>query len=306
MQIQIPNPAKYVHQGATVQQTYVFPVNQPEQSRYGYTQYNRYVVDAKIQANQGATVLRTDPIPPVSRPEMRYYFPDINRYTPSITGPVEQFNGATIQQTYIFPPNQPELIAYKNKFDTLRYIVDVAKRFDGATVQQTYIFPPNEPELNAYRALAERNRYIIEVRKQVDQGSTVQQTYLFPPNEPEFSYYKPHNELRTLESAVRPIEGSTIQQTYVFPPNQPELIAYSNRAAILQYIVEVKKQQDQGATVQQTYIFPIMQPNRKIDNYIVYNPQTNIITNVPVSAIHKYYTGQFHTTKTLLRRGIGF
>src|SRR5690349_3803104 len=71
LQRQYPLPKPPIG-GATVQQTYVFAVNQPSLPHYARLHQNRYIVPAPLHVNTGATK----------------------------------------QQTYIFPPNQPSLAHY--------------------------------------------------------------------------------------------------------------------------------------------------------------------------------------------------
>lgn len=91
-------------EGATVQATFIFPPNQPEISRWWYTNF-RYA-EAK-RPLEGATIQDWFIYPP-NQPTSKYWAPDLNRYLQEL-GPRKQTDGATNQQTYVFPVNQPTL-----------------------------------------------------------------------------------------------------------------------------------------------------------------------------------------------------
>lgn len=251
----------------------------------------------------------------VSGPELIAYQRqlDLNRYTPTINGPVEQFSGATVQQTYLFPPNQPEMRRYNFTDINRAWLWEgPEQQVDGSTRQQTYIFPPNQPELNAFTSKANLNRYNVEVTKQVNQGAILQAWYIYPVNQPQFKYYLPDINRFLATDGMGPQRqntGATIQQTYVFSSTQPEL--RYNFPDLNRYLNEGSGQildQTIVPVVVQTYIFGVYQP----DNNRMYlvrsqNGAFTVLDSVVVPSTSKqYYTGQFHTTKALLRRGIGF
>lgn len=140
-------------QGATSQQTYIFPLSQPlvlaQPATYSevakqltqivsvqtfpvfqvlqpdFTWYFRNTFAQVFRAVEGPTIQRTDPIPPVSQPELaRYSALEMNRYIIGATPQPHQ--GATVQQTYIFPLSQPY-------FGMPTTILGVVPQFSGLT-----------------------------------------------------------------------------------------------------------------------------------------------------------------------------
>jgi hypothetical protein len=94
-------------EGATIQQTYVFPVSEPDARFYVRNTF----AETKVPIAGAAVVVAQSYEFKVSTPEFRFYAPDAVRY--ARTGSAPQIDtGATRQQTYIFPVNQPELQAF--------------------------------------------------------------------------------------------------------------------------------------------------------------------------------------------------
>lgn len=264
---------------------------------------SQYQIPTSKQRLEGATVQRTDPIPTVNQPNFRYYVPDINRYGIENTGPVNQLNGATNVQASIAD-------GVKMEYPLTRQIPSVKLvPIHGATVQRTDPIPPvSQPQFRYY--VPDINRYAIENTGPIPQlgGATIQRTDPIPTvNQPNYRYYVPDVN-RSLDLVVKRLESTVVvtPQTYLFPLGQPDPRYYvRNTSAVVTRPLE-------GATVQQTYPLPILsQPTPRIDNYFRYmpaglNPALIPSAVVPPGTIKKYYTGQFHTTKAILRRGIGF
>jgi len=88
---------------ATVQQSYVFYTGQPEFSCY-VSRLNELLTGPVQQLDVATVAPQIHTFVP-NQPELRYWTPEINRFMQS--GPVRQTDGATPQQTYVFPVNQP-------------------------------------------------------------------------------------------------------------------------------------------------------------------------------------------------------
>jgi hypothetical protein len=86
---------------------------------------------------------------PVNQPELAYQLP-LRRLLPQ-TGPSPQLLGqfVTSAQTYVFPVNQADFAREAAKH-AIRFVVEAPRRLDGATVQQTYIFAPSQPDYRFY------------------------------------------------------------------------------------------------------------------------------------------------------------
>lgn len=266
MQIQIPRPKPPVDQGATSQQTYVFPVNQPEPRRLADAAAVNAVANLPPTLyksfDQGPTNQQTFPVPPVGQPPAQRYgygtaeFRDARSITPQAV----RLEGPTVQQTFPVPVTQEALPAWYG-YDSRR-IVGTTPQLDGfvtPSAPQTYVFPVNQPEPIRTKAAVEVLRYIVGTVPQLD-GATNQQTYVFPVNQVEPTRVRTLNESpRYLVGTVPQFGGATLQQTYVFPVNQPEPTRVRAFNELLRYIVGAVPQLD-GPTVQQTYVFPTNQP----------------------------------------------
>lgn len=202
----------------------------------------RMVRPANMAAIISSTVAtpQTSPIPGVSQPEQAWWNrTDINRAQIWI-GPDQQFEGATRQQTYIFPLSQPEPARIIPFINYERYIVDAPKRFDGATQQQTYIFPQGQPDPAQVTAFLNRNRYLVDAQKRFD-GATVQDWFIYPLQQPEARRWNLPDPNRYPRFGPFPqFEGATTQPTFVFQPNQPELSRFSETQRN-RFIVDVTK-----------------------------------------------------------------
>jgi len=272
---QYPIPKPPIQFPATQQTFPVFQPNQPNLAAYARQEANRFIVEAPKQLHQGATRQQTFPVPPVSQPLFNHYLPDANRYVEPL---VKRTEGATRQQTYIFPVSQPYIVTSIQQPEPVKrleppvvttaqtyifpllqpYIVpavqqpEVVKRFEGAIRQQTYIFEPSQPDFHYY--VPDINWLMLGPRAQFD-GATRQQTYIFPLSQP-LVLAQP----ATYSETFRQLDQRVSQQTFPVPPvSQPDQAAYAalerNR-----FLVEASKQLHQGATLQQTYIFPLSQP----------------------------------------------
>ena len=332
----LPSPSAGAIQGPTIQPWYIYPTNQPELRAYANAAHRLRHIVPVVPRFEGATVTRTDPIPPVSNPLFNYFFRDVNRVTDArLRGSTWQYEGAKVEQEYIFPVSQPEMNRYEALKQGWRHIVASARLFEGvvptqnlwyatsnplfnyyfrdvnrltdarlqgeswqyegATVQQEYIFPVSQPELLRY-ARAHALRFIVDAIPRLEtiqyieiyptkqpelnrfamikdssrnmpavtprlEGATVQQKYDFPTNQPELSRFAvPIHSLRNMPMPVPRLEGATVMPTYEFFPNQPE----QNRIALLRnalrFIVDAKPRFE-GSTIQQEYIFPVGSPD---------------------------------------------
>lgn len=263
----MPLAAVQYFDGPVFQQTYIFPLSQPL-----IPLSSRQPVGAKL--NPDTVVAQTYVFPP-SQPQLLARF-DVNRIIPgparldgatrdtsSYLFPVSQplvylasrqplqatpyFEGATVQQTYIFPPSQPDQEREAQR-RMLRFIVEAPKRLDGPSSQQTYVFPTNEPELRRFNELTRLDSIVDAPRYWYGFAVVQPQTYVFPVSQP----LTPLSSRQPVQAPVY-FEGTTRQQTYVFPPSQP--LVYSP----VPYPVQAKPYFD-GSTHQQTYIFPLSQP----------------------------------------------
>jgi hypothetical protein len=244
-QYQLPRPMPPIG-GATTQQTYVFPQNQPDQLRYA--------------AKRGLTAQVTPPL---------------------------RSEGATSQQTYVFPPNQPEVSRYSAQRG-LRTQVAPPPRVEGATVQAWFIYPPNQPELSRFSA-RQALRYVVPAPPRVHESVASQaQTYVFPVSQPERKYYV----RTTFADTELPFDGpsAVVAQTYVFPLSQPD----QARAASLQanrFIVAAAKQLD-GAVVHESYLFTVGQPQGRRQIQMA-RPKAPIdVTTVAVTQTDVFTSGQ--------------
>jgi hypothetical protein len=282
MLYQIPQPTRQVDQGATKQQWYVFPQNQPNQAAYAALHANRYVVDVTKRFD-GATKLSTDPIPPVGQPELiRYNLPDENRY---MDMPVKRFDGATKLATFPVPPvSQPLFASYIPDFnrvidandlgrqaqldgatkmrtdpippvsqplnyswDANRFTDYLVKRLEGATTQPTNPIPPVSLPLNYSWDV---NRYMWGGPKQMFDGVTKQQTFpISSVSQPFNSYW---DENRYVDLLVKRFEGSSAApaQTYVFTTGRPVI---SSGLTVVSADLTISAA---GATTQQTAPIP--------------------------------------------------
>jgi hypothetical protein len=121
-----------IHQGATrIATVPIPPVTTRPEYRYYLPDINRYIWEGPDQQFDGATVQPTVPIPPVSGPVLAYWQrsaanPD---YLMGGLGPVPQVQqGATRQQTYIFPPNKPEFAYYWRDVNRIQRGIDETMR----------------------------------------------------------------------------------------------------------------------------------------------------------------------------------
>lgn len=203
---------------------------------------------SKTQIYQVATIPATHPIPPVSQLEFRYYVPDENRYFDQV---IKRYEGATVQQQFIFPPYQPLNYASWNVLKTLGSAV---VPIPGATIQATSPVPPvSQPEYAYY--VPSVNRYIDEIVKRYE-GATVLQTIPVPPvSQPEYRYYVPEVN-RYVDEIVKRYEGATTQATFIFPVAQPEL-RYYVRNTFSDVILSIPQA---AVAVTQTDVFTISQP----------------------------------------------
>lgn len=274
---QMPSAAQRF-EGATTQQQFLFPPYQPEPQQVSkLIQQNRFLVDA-VKYSDGATVQQTHPVPPLSNPLFRYYLPDINRHL--WEGPDQLLEGATSQQTFVFPPNQPRReFDSRQPLDATKYFdgairdtasflfpvpqprrelesrqpVDAVRYSEGATAQQQFIFPPSQPTLIPPRLQP-------EVVKSFD-GATVQQSYIFYPSQPDPTrVLLGLNTSRFLVEAIKQLEGAALQQTFIFPPNQPESSRILIPLNLNRFIVEPPKRFEGFTPVLQSYEFFPNQP----------------------------------------------
>lgn len=233
-----------------VAQTSIFPPNQPEISRFSAQHALRFVVDAPRQPDQGATVQPSFEFIPNQPEPIRYALRDLAR---SAGGPVPQLVGATVHDWFVYPVNEPVIGPGRLQLPpSTRIDVPIA-------VVQADVYPVGQPELIA--------RMRLELARQLGgpvaqlEGAPLQQGYVFPVSQPEIAYQGPLVASRSQTGPVGQLLGVTITiaQTYLFPPNQPELSRFAT-PQMLRFVIDAGKSLHQGAAVQATSIFPPNQP----------------------------------------------
>jgi hypothetical protein len=168
------------------------------------------------------------PMPPIAGPTIQqtYVFqpnqPDHARYsakrgnTTQVAPPV-RVEGATVQPWFIYPTNQPDQARYAARWG-LRTQVAPPVRLEGATVQPWFIYPTNQPEMSRFVA-RQALRYLVNVRSREHESLAVQaQTYLFPLSQPERKYYVRN----TFSDVELPFDGLPSLQSYIFAVGQPQ------------------------------------------------------------------------------------
>lgn len=241
-----------------VPQTYIVPSNVTIQRRA------RMIVSAKYPPDGGS------PVHPQS-----YVFGQTTTFRKQarmIVAARRVPEGGLFQQTYIFPPNQPEL-AYEPIKHTNRYQVEVVKRWQeaaAAIAPQWYVFPVNEPDFRNYV----RNTYAATFTP--IQGTTLQQTYIFPLLQPYLTAPTPSQQP---DAARRPDQMvPTFIPHNIYTPNQPEISRFSAQNA-LRYVVDAPKRFE-GITVQPTYIFPVSQPDVRSFYFYIHNRTLGTVSQV--------------------------
>lgn len=237
--------------GPTLQATHpIPPVNQPLFSYYR-ADVNRYLWEGPDQVFDGATSQQTYVFPNGLVEQSSYSILQRNRFLLG-SAPFLDTIVAASQPTYIFPVSNPEMTGFALSHRN-RFLVSVRRMDDGATVQQTSIFQPNQPELSRFSSL-QHSRSIVPAKPFIETLSTVLfQQYLFPVSLPEQASWARQQFPRSTVQATRILDGATIQQIQVFTPNQPDPSATSVFINRPRYSSEPRKQFD-GAAISQSYI----------------------------------------------------
>jgi hypothetical protein len=217
----LTGPQPQIHQGPTVQATFPVPpvTENPDQwsspASAAFRDVNVRI--ASFQARlEGATALATFPVPPINQPPNQWFGPAalVSVDTRRMTGPRPQFDGATRQQTYVFPLSQPE-------GRMLRYPQAIAETpletITPGVIPQTYEFTLSQPELSQWRPMLHALRVAVEAPKAVAHYGAA----AVSPFSNIFSTAQP--ELRYFVRLTRPadpvhVQGATIQATHPVPP----------------------------------------------------------------------------------------
>lgn len=213
---------------AVTPQLYVFGLTQPE-LRWWRRQDPNVLASAIGAAAQftGATKQSTDPIPPVTTRPDAWFGP----LSPAaldlrrMTGPRPQLDGPAPQPWFLYPLSQPEASRYAMR-ESARRLSGPAPQLAGATVQDWFLYPVAQPDLRRV-TWPDINRYARIGPTPQSTGATSQQTYIFPVRQPDFRHY-----VRVTPAGPwTPVLGfiSPAGQTFIFPPSQPEMRAYIAR-----------------------------------------------------------------------------
>ena len=126
--------------GATVQGSFVFAPNQPEQIGFSAGHRNRYLVAAPTFLDTVVQVLAQQYLFPVSQPELDGFFAaQRNRW---IIDAPKRTEGATVQDWFIYPANQPEPSQIKALLNSLLdTLIQTIGCFDGVTLITVYPAP---------------------------------------------------------------------------------------------------------------------------------------------------------------------
>lgn len=201
-----PKPAQYPDtvkrfEGAPIQQTYEFILQQARRSQWIPPQYPDV-----IKRVEGATTQQTFEftLPQARRAQwLPPQFPDV----------VKRVEGARIEQTYIFP--QP--LANPSSYPGRQFPAVAAQREQQAAAAQTYEFQLTQADRSRYP-----QRAIAFFAPQVT-GATNQQTFEFTTPRPNLYSY-PGRQILTPAPQVH--QGAQRQQTYEFRMPLPNLAWY--------------------------------------------------------------------------------
>lgn len=269
--------------GTTIQDWFVYPTSQPELRRYNLPDPNRYAGPGPVRQTDGSVLQSVSPIPSVGQPDRAaWYVPIPSRYLDLVS---KSFTGAPIQQSYLFPPSQPESLA---NLSQVRYRQDIRPFIDTIIFGNvpSYIFPVNQPD-PARSSAPQEPRYRSDATRYTD-GPIRQQTYLFPPAQPDQSRWAVLSAARL--SIVGPtIQISTIQQGYLFPVS-----GFEFSRSIPRSIIDAPRYTD-GVPVSQSYIFPVPQPERR---YYVTHRMSDSGVNRPVEGTTIQATYLFPTSQS--------
>src|SRR6185369_11470619 len=168
---------------------------------------NRHL-DPAIKDYAGATSQQMHPVPPTGQPEWGYYKAFLNRYLDPVA---KDYAGATVQQQFVFPPNQPEQIRFAVGRSASGTMTGPRQQFDGATSQRTDPVPPvSQPEAARYAQIVDP-RFRSSPAPSFA-GATAQDTFPVPPiAEPEWSYYRTFTN-RYLDLVAKSLTGVAVQQ----------------------------------------------------------------------------------------------
>ncbi len=238
---------------SATQQTYVFAPNQPELSKYAATNQNRFLVNVERYFD-GATAQPTF-IFPTNQPEIQSFLRILNSRLSNI-GPAALIVSST--QSFEFSVSQPEIQAFLRRLNANRSDARSSVPILGST--QSYEFPVNQPDLSQTARLLDRT--LLDAPR-YSEGATQHQTFVFPPNQPEIESFLVAMDRSVSQTGPTPqLIGTT--QLFEFPVNQPELVAYLAQLERDQRIVAATRYFE-GSQVQEIYIFYPEQPvNRQI------------------------------------------
>lgn len=292
--------------GATAQPWFLYQTSQPELIRFGAREFARRLGGPAPQVQQGPTIQDWF-IYPTEQAEFSWW-PPLRRLTYQ-TGPMPQLLGltVTIAQTYEFKVSAPELAAVLRQ-QALRYIVPARAQVDqGPTVQDWFLYPTNEPELIAWTALQRVRRLggptaqldgqisfdpippvltrpdtwfgatsavIVDVRRMTGprpqfDGATNQDTSPIPPvtmrADPWFGKLSAVAlDVRRMTGPRAQLEGATVQATFPIPgvTQRPDS-SFGPWRAVLdgRLLVGPRPQIHQGPTVQPWFLYPTGQPD---------------------------------------------
>lgn len=222
MQIQVPRPRPYIHQGPTVDATFpVPPVTTRDVSRWLKTANdpNRLAVGGPTSQFDGPTIQATFPVPVPAPPRFPLRVPQ-----PVLAFPQEI--AAVVVVDTIGHQFDQDLLSWRY---SVRQIPPTDwLPIDGPTVQATFPVPPVSQPDARWPARLDALRYVVPTTRPIE-GPTVQAWFLYPVAQPDFWKYRPDPN-RTVPVGPAPqFDGPTTQQTFVFALEGPALRYFVRR-----------------------------------------------------------------------------